>query len=92
EIDGGNIFLLGHSLGGYLAPEIALRDGQLRGIILCAAPARPLHQLIPEQAEYLFSLDGHVDPEEAQKLESITSVIQALDNQTLPPSTTIPPS
>lgn len=90
EIDSNNTFLLGHSLGGYLAPEIAFRDGQLRGIILCAAPARPLHSLIPEQAAYLFSLDGHLDPNEEQKLQDIQKAVESLDQRALAANEIIP--
>lgn len=78
EIDSERIFLLGHSLGGWLAPEIAFRDGKVRGVILCAAPARVLYELVPEQAEYLFLRDGVIDANEAQQLEEIQKVIVRL--------------
>ena len=90
EIDTERIFLLGHSLGGYLAPEIARRDGKLRGIILCAAPARALHQLIPEQMEYLFSLDGHLDTEELQKLEAARKAVEGINRRTFAATDIIP--
>lgn len=90
EIDGEQIFLLGHSLGGYLAPEIARRDGKLRGIILYAAPARALHQLIPEQMEYLFSLDGHPDTEELQKLEVARKAVEGINRRTFAATDIIP--
>ncbi|MGQ9622102.1 MAG: alpha/beta hydrolase [Candidatus Caldatribacteriaceae bacterium] len=78
DVDGENIFLLGHSLGGFVAPEIARRAGFVRGVILCAAPARPLHELVPEQMEYLFSLDGVVDEREAQILEGVRDAARKL--------------
>jgi pimeloyl-ACP methyl ester carboxylesterase len=53
EVDPKRVFLLGHSLGGYVAPRIAEEDGQVTGVILLAANARPLEDLIVEQAEYL---------------------------------------
>ncbi|MFB3779463.1 MAG: alpha/beta fold hydrolase [Bryobacteraceae bacterium] len=46
-------FLLGHSLGGYLAPRIALRDPALAGVILLAGNARPMEELAREQLQYL---------------------------------------
>ncbi len=39
EINPQRIFLLGHSLGAMMAPRIALRDPQVDGVILLAAPA-----------------------------------------------------
>jgi uncharacterized protein len=53
EIDPKRVYVLGHSLGGYVAPRIAEEDGKLAGLILLAANARPLEDLILEQAEYI---------------------------------------
>ena len=53
EVDPKRVYVLGHSLGGYVAPRIAEEDGQLAGLILLAANARHLEDLILEQAEYL---------------------------------------
>ena len=49
-------YLLGHSQGGMLAPRIAARASRLAGVILLAAPARPLEDLLLEQVTYLNSL------------------------------------
>jgi uncharacterized protein len=46
EIDKSQIYLLGHSLGGMCAPEIVSENTNLKGIILLAANARPLEDLI----------------------------------------------
>jgi parallel beta-helix repeat protein len=71
RIDHDNISVLGHSLGGYLAPRIAARDENISGLILLAAPARSLPDLIIEQTEYLASLDGTIDDKEAKSLEEL---------------------
>ena len=56
-VEPGSVYLLGHSLGGMLAPRIALRVAKpLAGVILLAAPARPLEDLLLEQVPYLNSL------------------------------------
>jgi dipeptidyl aminopeptidase/acylaminoacyl peptidase len=34
DIDPDRIFVLGHSLGGYLAPRIAEQDGKLAGMVI----------------------------------------------------------
>jgi dienelactone hydrolase len=52
EVDPKRVYVLGHSLGGYVAPRIAEEDGQLAGLILLAANARPIEDLFLEQAEY----------------------------------------
>lgn len=58
EIASDSVFVLGHSLGGLLAPRIAQRSQGLAGIILLAGPARPLADLMVEQITYLTSLPG----------------------------------
>lgn len=90
EVDSGRIFLLGHSLGGWLAPEIAFRDGKVCGVILCAAPARVLYELVPEQAEYLFLRDGVIDTNEAWQLEEIRKVVMRLRTKTLKEDEPVP--
>jgi dienelactone hydrolase len=50
------VFVLGHSLGGMLAPKIALASPDLAGIILAAAPARKLSDIIVDQNKYMFEL------------------------------------
>ncbi len=54
----GAIYILGHSLGGLLMPRIAADLPQARGLILLAAPARPLEDLIIEQNRYLMTIDS----------------------------------
>jgi uncharacterized protein len=54
-VDSKNIYLLGHSLGGMLAPYIASQSDQLAGIILLAANARPLEEVVLDQIEYLYT-------------------------------------
>lgn len=54
-VDTKQIYVLGHSLGGMLAPRIATLAPDLRGIILAAAPARSLPDIIIEQNKYMVS-------------------------------------
>ena len=51
-----NIYLLGHSLGGMLAPRLSTLTPDLKGIIMLAAPARKLTDVIVEQNQYMFAL------------------------------------
>ncbi len=55
-VDTKNIYLLGHSLGGMLAPQLATLAPELNGIILAAAPARKLTDIIIDQNKYFFDL------------------------------------
>jgi hypothetical protein len=58
EIDPNQVFLLGHSLGGSLAPFIAQRVPETRGIILLAAAGRPLDEMILEQTRFQMQRQG----------------------------------
>jgi dienelactone hydrolase len=64
------VFVLGHSMGAYLAPEIAARDANIAGIIMMAANARPLEDLVYEQYKYIYNKDG-LSKAEKQDLHQI---------------------
>ncbi|MBV9505051.1 MAG: alpha/beta fold hydrolase, partial [Acidobacteriia bacterium] len=53
EISSARVFVLGHSLGGYIAPRIARQDSRLAGLILMAANARPLAELLSDQLQWM---------------------------------------
>jgi fermentation-respiration switch protein FrsA (DUF1100 family) len=72
QVDPDRIFVLGHSLGGMLIPRIALRDPNIAGFILMAAPTRPLEDAIVEQMTYLYQLDDHLTKSEQEELTKIT--------------------
>lgn len=72
NIDSSQIYILGHSLGGTLAPRIAAEDVDIAGIIIMAGAVRPLEDLIMAHKNYLANLDGTIslrDKEELKQLE-----------------------
>ncbi len=77
-IDSDRIFLLGHSLGGYLAPRIAAQTTDLAGEIILAGNARPLDVLTLEQVDYLLALDGELSPDDQAQLDMIADEAAAL--------------
>ena len=58
EVDPKQVFVLGHSLGGSMAPFIAERSPEIRGVILMAAAARPLDELTYEQVAFQSRSSG----------------------------------
>jgi dienelactone hydrolase len=68
-IDPKRIFVLGHSLGGMLMPRIGQQDPNIAGLISLAGATRHLEDVIPEQFQYLFSLDGSISKEEQDELD-----------------------
>jgi hypothetical protein len=73
--DKSRVYLLGHSMGGTLAPHIAREDGRLAGVILMAGTPRPPFDLVLDQLEYIASLPGPEQEENKRLLEETRSVI-----------------
>jgi dienelactone hydrolase len=80
-VDAQRVYLIGHSLGAALAPEIARRDGRLAGIVLLAAPARPIVELTLEQ---LAHLRGVADEGQRATLDSAASQLRRLARREAP--------
>jgi alpha-beta hydrolase superfamily lysophospholipase len=70
-VDPARVFVLGHSLGGMVAPRIGLADDHLAGLILLAGATRPLEDLMLEQTRYILSLDGKMSAEAETKLAQL---------------------
>lgn len=68
EVEAKCIFLLGHSLGGTLAPRIATDHPGFAGLILLAGGTRSLEQVMLEQVEYIANSDGHLSEQEQQQI------------------------
>lgn len=71
EIDPKRLFVLGHSLGGTLAPRIAEGAPKLAGVVVMAGATRPLPDVMLEQLSYIASLDGKRSPEEAAQIAAV---------------------
>ena len=69
QIDTNKIYILGHSLSGYLIPRIAAETDGCAGYIMMAAPARALDELLMEQVTYLAKLDGNITKDEQAAID-----------------------
>ena len=77
DIDPKRIFVLGHSQGGMLAPRIAAVSGHVAGLILMAAPSRPLLDILIEQNRRLAALnDGKIDDAERAAINAIIEQVR----------------
>jgi pimeloyl-ACP methyl ester carboxylesterase len=54
------VFVLGHSLGAYVAPRLMAEDGRIAGCVIMAGPAAPLCWCALRQMRYLASLDNDI--------------------------------
>ncbi len=61
EIDTNQIYIIGHSQGGYALPLILKNCIGVKGGISLAGCSRPLDELIEYQYNYLLRLDGKVN-------------------------------
>lgn len=74
NVNARKVFVLGHSLGGYLIPRIGERDETIAGFISLAGATRPLEDVIPEQYAYIFGLDGAIAPAEQTQIDEVKKV------------------
>jgi dienelactone hydrolase len=87
RIDPNKVFVLGHSLGGYIVPRIGKLDSKIAGFIIMAGTARPLEDVVLEQLTYVFSLDGVITDAEKASLEQLKSQIAKVKDLKLSPET-----
>lgn len=81
EVDSGRLYLLGHSLGGTLAPRIARGlEGEpaVAGLVVLAGATRPLYELALEQTEYVLALDGELPAAVEAQLETMAEEAEAV--------------
>ena len=78
KIDSKRVFLLGHSLGGTVAPKIAQQDHSLAGIIIMAGSNRPIEDLILDQFTYIYSLTGEISKEQKSELDNLKIKVDRL--------------
>ncbi|PSR30736.1 MAG: hypothetical protein C7B43_04510, partial [Sulfobacillus benefaciens] len=79
-VDSGKIFALGHSLGGFALPRIVQMYPQaaaLAGVILLAANARPLDEVMASQIAYLETLEEATD-DIREVLQSMAAQIELI--------------
>lgn len=78
-IDPKRVFVLGHSLGGMMAPRIGARDPQIAGLVLLAAPSRPLLDILIEQNRRMAILnDGKASDAENIAIQQLTDSVAAV--------------
>ena len=85
KVDPKQVFLLGHSLGAYLAPRIATGDSQIAGIVMLAANARPLEKVVLEQIHYLATMSGTPTEAEQKRIAAAEDGAKQIEKPDLKP-------
>jgi dienelactone hydrolase len=76
-VDPKRVFVLGHSQGGLMAPRIAALSGHVDGLVLLAAPARPLLDILIEQNRRLAVLDdGQTSDAERDAINALVAQVR----------------
>jgi len=83
NIDKKQIYVLGHSLGGTLAPRIAENNKNISGLIILAGSARPLEDLILEQVKYIAEIDGNISDDEKEQIKQIENSVSKIKDPNL---------
>jgi dienelactone hydrolase len=83
KIDPKRVFVLGHSLGGYLLPRIAQAAPQAAGLVSLAGATRPLEDIILDQYTYIFSLGGAISADEQKQLDNLKQQIALVKSPSL---------
>ena len=73
EVARGRIFVVGHSLGAMMAPEVAKKAWPVAGIVMLAPAGRKLPAVIVQQMRYL----GEASPKELAELKREANEISA---------------
>lgn len=82
NIDPNRIYVIGHSLGAMIAPEIARRDAELAGAILMAGNSRSLIDVMLEQFDYLQGLPINASAEAQSLINQWRTEVQQIANLT----------
>jgi dienelactone hydrolase len=81
-IDSHRVFILGHSLGGALAPRLGLEDRHLAGLIILAGPTRSLEDLMLQQTCYVLALKGEPSPTVKSELDQMAVEVEQIKKLT----------
>jgi uncharacterized protein len=84
-VDATRIFILGHSMGGKVAPRVAAAEASVAGLIILAGDAQPMQHAAIRVGRYMAALNP--DPAVAAALEAITRQVALVESPDLSLST-----
>jgi pimeloyl-ACP methyl ester carboxylesterase len=77
-IDAKGVFVVGHSQGAMMAPKIAMADPAVAGVVMLAAPSRPLEDLMLDQARAGLRNRDKLPTAEVKLLESLQKIAELI--------------
>jgi fermentation-respiration switch protein FrsA (DUF1100 family) len=86
QIDADNIFLLGHSEGGEMAPFILQQATEVRGAVVMASPGRPPNEFVPDQVASQLQMKDTAQPKIDAQVAALKNEFTAVRNGEIPDS------
>ncbi len=85
-VEPARLFVLGHSLGGTLAPRVAAAEPAVTGLVILAGGALPLHWATVRQFRYLAALDPDTAGAYQPVIDAVTAQARLVDSPDLSPA------
>ena len=73
EVDASRVYVLGHSMGGKVAPRVAAAEPSLAGLVIMAADTRPMQWSAVRVARYLADLGPGPGPEADRMVDVVAA-------------------
>jgi dienelactone hydrolase len=86
-VDATRVFVLGHSMGGTVAPRVAAAEPSIAGLVILAGGAQPLHWAVVRQFRHLASLDAATAAAYGPVIDTVTKQAKTVDSAELSPAT-----
>jgi hypothetical protein len=86
-VDPGRVFLLGHSMGGTIAPRVAATEPSVAGLVILAGGTQPLHWATVRQLDYLASLNPETAAASRPAIDAMRERARLVDSPGLSAST-----
>jgi hypothetical protein len=84
-VDPTRVFVVGHSMGGRVAPRVAAADATIAGLVILAGDASPMQRSAARVARHLAALDPDLIPQAV--LDRIDEQVAFIEGPDLSPST-----
>jgi uncharacterized protein len=86
-VDPERVFVLGHSLGGTVAPRVGLAEPSIAGLVILAGGAQPLYWAAVRQMRYLASLVPETEAAAQPAIDALAHQAAMVDSPDLSSST-----
>ena len=84
QCDFNKIYVLGHSMGGYLIPYMIDKYPDLMdGALIMAGNTRPLEDLILDQTEYILTADGELSEYDSAQIDLVARQVNWVKSEQL---------